>query len=202
MWGKCRRRGQGQQLKRGRTLDNLLKKQVDARYMNFPDRSSEIGGVISSYLSSKKNLPDEAIHLLFSANRWEKLEVIKKLLQNGTTLIVDRYCYSGVAYSVAKGLDLEWCKRPDVGLPQPDQVFFLTMPLTNLENRKDFGIERYEVLDMQKKVAAAYSELKDDSWEVIDADRPIEQIQNELFKTSLDVVNRIGNEAIGKLWTK
>jgi dTMP kinase len=31
-------------------------------------------------------------------------------LKNGTTLVVDRYSYSGVAFSSAKGLDIEWCK--------------------------------------------------------------------------------------------
>ena len=31
-------------------------------------------------------------------------------LKSGTSLIVDRYSYSGVAFSSAKGLDIEWCK--------------------------------------------------------------------------------------------
>ena len=31
-------------------------------------------------------------------------------LRAGTTLVVDRYSYSGVAFSSAKGLDLSWCK--------------------------------------------------------------------------------------------
>ena len=31
-------------------------------------------------------------------------------LRGGTTLIVDRYSFSGVAFSAAKGLDLTWCK--------------------------------------------------------------------------------------------
>lgn len=51
----------------------------------------------------QKELSDEAIHLLFSANRWERANNIMKLLEAGTTLIVDRYCYSGVAFSASKG---------------------------------------------------------------------------------------------------
>jgi len=34
-------------------------------------------------------------------------------LKTGKTLIVDRYSYSGVAFSSAKGLDIEWCKVKD-----------------------------------------------------------------------------------------
>lgn len=73
-------------------------------------------------------------------------------LKTGTTLIVDRYSYSGVAFSSAKGLDLEWCKvktwfrlflnevyvfyvvigkevfflqAPEIGLLSPDLVLYL-----------------------------------------------------------------------------
>lgn len=40
-------------------------------YWKFPDRTTPIGQLINGYLAEGMNLPDEAIHLLFSANRWE-----------------------------------------------------------------------------------------------------------------------------------
>ena len=43
-----------------------------AVFMNFPDRATAIGRQISAYLSSAEELDDRAVHLLFSANRWEK----------------------------------------------------------------------------------------------------------------------------------
>jgi dTMP kinase len=46
-------------------------------------------------------------------------------LQKGNFIILDRYAYSGVAFTSAKGLDYEWCKNSDRGLPRPDMVFFL-----------------------------------------------------------------------------
>jgi dTMP kinase len=36
------------------------------------DRTSPIGKMIDSYLQSKTEMDDHAIHLLFSSNRWEK----------------------------------------------------------------------------------------------------------------------------------
>jgi thymidylate kinase len=39
--------------------------------------------------------------------------------------ICDRYAFSGVAFSSAKGLDLDWCMSCDRGLPAPDAVIFL-----------------------------------------------------------------------------
>ncbi|KAJ6314801.1 hypothetical protein OIU78_018310, partial [Salix suchowensis] len=38
----------------------------------FPDRNTSVGQMISAYLSNKSHLDDRTIHLLFSANRWEK----------------------------------------------------------------------------------------------------------------------------------
>lgn len=38
----------------------------------FPDRNTGVGQMISSYLANDSHLDDHAIHLLFSANRWEK----------------------------------------------------------------------------------------------------------------------------------
>jgi len=40
-------------------------------------------------------------------------------------MVCDRYAYSGVAYSVAKGLDFDWCLGVDRGLVQPDLVLYL-----------------------------------------------------------------------------
>ncbi|XP_045497365.1 thymidylate kinase [Colias croceus] len=181
-------------------VDSLRKRNILAEYTNFPNRNTEIGKVINSYLTSKNDLPDEAIHLLFSANRWERLRDIIKTLEAGTTIVVDRYCYSGVAFSAAKGLDLNWCKSSDVGLPKPDKVFYLTIPLDVMQKRKGFGNERYEVPEFQKKVIKTYQELKEDDWDVLDADRTPEEIQEDLLKRTLNILNTIENP-IGKIWT-
>ena len=46
--------------------------QTPVELWSFPDRTTSIGRMIDAYLSSKAELDDAAIHLLFSANRWEK----------------------------------------------------------------------------------------------------------------------------------
>ncbi|KAK3023587.1 hypothetical protein RJ639_044047 [Escallonia herrerae] len=50
----------------------------------FPDRNTGVGQMISSYLANESQLDDRAIHLLFSANRWEKS--INKNGSNGIDL--------------------------------------------------------------------------------------------------------------------
>lgn len=72
--------------------------------IKFPERTTAIGQLINQYLKNEKQLEDHVIHLLFSANRWEFSEHMKNALASGTTLIVDRYAFSGAAYSASKAV--------------------------------------------------------------------------------------------------
>ncbi|KAL3363765.1 hypothetical protein AABB24_012810 [Solanum stoloniferum] len=152
----------------------------------FPDRNTGVGQMISSYLANKSQLDDHAIHLLFSANRWEKRSLMEEKLKSGTTLIVDRYSYSGVAFSSAKGLDIEWCKAPEIGLLAPDLVVYLDISPEKAAERGGYGDERYEQLEFQKKVAGSYLSLRDSSWKVIDATLSIEDVEKKLREAVLD----------------
>jgi dTMP kinase len=81
--------------------------------------------MIDEFLQNRMELDHQVIHLLFSANRWELLQSMKQKLEAGVNIICDRYWYSGVAYSYAKGLNLKWCEAPDKGLLTPDLVIVL-----------------------------------------------------------------------------
>lgn len=50
-------------------LQNELKQPI--YFIKFPERTSAIGRVINEYLQCGNELSNQAIHLLFSANRWE-----------------------------------------------------------------------------------------------------------------------------------
>ena len=58
--------------------------------------------MINSYLQSKTEMDDGAIYLLFAANAREKKKAMEAALAEGITLVVDRYSYSGVAFTAAK----------------------------------------------------------------------------------------------------
>ncbi|RYQ96772.1 hypothetical protein Ahy_B08g092641 isoform C [Arachis hypogaea] len=54
-------------------LANYLEGQgISAELWRFPDRNTDVGKMISAYLTNTSQLDDHTIHLLFSANRWEK----------------------------------------------------------------------------------------------------------------------------------
>lgn len=138
-----------------------------ARVISFPDRATEIGSVINDYLRGEIQLHDNAVHLLFAANRWEKFDEMLKDLHTGVTLIVDRYSYSGVAYSSAKkGANFGWCCAPENGLLQPDLVFFFSCNVDKLETREGFGEEAFETNQFQNAVRQSYMKMMEDNWVV------------------------------------
>lgn len=97
-------------------------------------------------------------HFLARAHRWEKRRQLLETLRAGTTVVMDRYAFSGVAYTAAKGaqgLDLDWCKAPDAGLPAPDLVLYMQLSKEAAAARAGFGEERYEKTEFQAKVRTA-----------------------------------------------
>jgi dTMP kinase len=124
-------------------LKHLMSLGVAAAAMRFPDRTTAVGTLIHQYLTGGADLDDRAIHLLFSANRWEGASQLEEhLFRRGQTVVCDRYAYSGVAFTSAKPrvqqggpLSLEWCRQPDMGLPAPDAVIFLDLSQEQAEQR-------------------------------------------------------------------
>ncbi|XP_021864094.1 thymidylate kinase [Spinacia oleracea] len=168
----------------------------------FPDRNTAVGQMISAYLSNESNLDDHTIHLLFSANRWEKRSLMEDKLKAGTTLIIDRYSYSGVAFSSAKGLDFDWCKAPEMGLLAPDMVLYLDISPEKAAERGGYGDERYERVDFQGKVREKYQALHDASWKIVDACLPMEEVQKKLREYVVECVATCQNgRALSHLWS-
>ncbi|RIB06998.1 thymidylate kinase-domain-containing protein [Gigaspora rosea] len=197
----CDRSGKSTQVK---LLVNRLE-QLGHNVMlwKFPERKTQIGSMIDEYLKNVKDVDDKAIHLLFSANRWECMSEMKKKLLDGITLVVDRYAYSGAAYSAAKGLDLEWCKSPDIGLLTPDIVFFMNLTSEEAEKRFGFGNERYEEKAFQEKVRNIFNFLKDPTWKVLNACRAVEKLHKEIERLSLKTIQKCSNLPLKEdLWEK
>jgi dTMP kinase len=203
----------------------------------FPDRTTATGQIINQYLQSKStssstssststtsatHLSDQAIHLLFSANRWEAAEPIKELLQAGTHIVCDRYAFSGVAFSAAKpNMSLSWCMAPDVGLPAPDCVVFLDLSPEQAEQRGGYGQERYETQDFQTAVRQQFTKLqnylpehtKERSsstssaaaaasvpWHVVNAAQSMEQVEQDIWSIVEPMLPAVAQQPIGQLW--
>ncbi|KAK3730212.1 hypothetical protein RRG08_034958 [Elysia crispata] len=196
----CDRSGKSTQC--AKLTDRLRKEGHKAELLKFPDRTTSIGLIINNYLANKEDQSDEVIHLLFSANRWECMQKMTNLLLGGNNLVIDRYAYSGIAYSAAKGMDLNWCRQPDVGLIKPDKVIYMTLSENKASERADFGEERYEKKEFQAKVEKIFEQLHDPSyWQVVNGDGSIDEVHQDIFSAVSEVLSADCGP-LQKLWTE
>lgn len=179
-----------------RLVSTLQSQGLAAEAIRFPDRTTTIGTMINAYLANATELDDHAIHLLFSANRWEAMAALRAKLAAGTTLVCDRYAYSGVAFSASKvGIDFEWCKQCDRGLPRPDVVVYLDISTEAAAKRGQYGEERYENQEMQAKVRENFRKLREGDeeglWHVVDAAQSLEEVSEAVGKVALAATKKV-----------
>lgn len=75
--------------------------------------------------------------------------------------------------------------------------------------RGNFGEERYEKVDFQKKVRDQFMKLKEEDevagtlpWHVVDATQTIEQVQAQIATIVDGVMASVGDKPSAKLWLK
>ena len=182
-------------------VEALKAKGTAVEHMVFPDRTTPIWQIINSYLASATDMDDHALHLLFSSNRWEAEGRIRSLLEAGTTVVCDRYAFSGIAYTGAKGVDLDWCAAPDAGLPAPDLVLFLEVPVEVAESRGDYGEERYEKREFQAKVRTAFEGLKArfPDWQIVDGQPAPPEVHAKVAGLAEEAIASAARAPIGTL---
>lgn len=103
-------------------------------------------------------------------------------------MVIDRYFYSGIVYSAAKGdptLGLEWARGMEVGLPLPDLCLFLDVAPGVVVGRGGFGGERYETGGMQERVRGGFLALMGGvdggGMRVVDAGRGVEVVEGKVW---------------------
>merc|ERR1719285_360522 len=153
-----------------------------------------------SYLKNASDLNYRQIHLLFSANRHEFSSVIEEKLKAGITVVCDRYCFSGAAYTSAKQakkpddkkrppMDYKWCILPDEGLPSPDLIILLDMDVKQAAKRGSYGEERYEKLEFQIEVQRVFHFIQKITsghlnWKVVDAAQSKEAVGSQIVEAA------------------
>lgn len=173
------------------------------KQMRFPDRTTPIGQQIDAYLRGSSHAEDHAIHLLFSANRWEAAASIEADIAVGTTVIVDRYYYSGIVYSAAKRnpeLSLAWARKCDEGLPRPDVCIFLSISEEVAMKRGGYGEEKYEKHEMQQQVRILFEQLHTSpdgqDFCVVDGGRPLDVVESDVTRLAGEAMQRVRTSAM------
>ena len=158
----------------------------------YPDVVTVSGEAIAKAL--KQNVDEHTLHLLHAANRWETKQELEDLLKQGYTVILDRYYYSGIAYSYARNPDIsaDWCLACEKGLLKPDKVFYFKIDVRDSIIRGEIASEGIDCkppepweedegfLSVVKSVYETKLFDQDCKWRKIDATQTIQRITEEL----------------------
>ncbi|VDM98814.1 unnamed protein product [Thelazia callipaeda] len=192
----CDRAGKSLQAKK--LVERICGTGAHAELISFPDRLSDLGKFIDCYLKKKLEMQPREAHLIFAANRQALMPLMKEKLLQGIHLVVDRYIYSGIAYTLAKedeSVTMEWAKMADIGELRPDCVIYLNLPLEEAQKRDGFGHERFDFNEFQKKVNNVMVKLAaedEDLWQIIDASLSVDEVSETVWKTVAPTLNNVG----------
>ena len=166
----------------------LRAKKLKTKTFSFPDYSTPIGKEIKKYLNGKRKFPPQVIHCLLAANRWEKIDEIKKALATNTIIIMNRYYQSNLVYGKVNGLEMDWLVNLDAGLPKSDIVIVLDVNTKESFHRKKSKRDKFEKdKNFYQKISNTYRELaKKENWILVNAsdskDTVHRSIINIIFK--------------------
>jgi dTMP kinase len=172
-----------------KTQSELLAKALKARKLktkifSFPDYATPLGKEIDNFLHGKRKFPPQVIHCLLAANRWEKLQEIKRAQSENSVLIMNRYYQSNLVYGIVNRLNLKWLQNLDEGLPKADLVIVLDVSQKESFNRKKSKRDKFEK-DRQflEQISKTYRKLaKNLGWKLVDASRTKEQVHQSIME--------------------
>ena len=164
------------------------------------------GGLVRDALSGFTPRSGGEIAALFMADRVQHnvnpVWGIQKMLASGFDVICDRYYYSSMAYQ-GTVTDPDWVERINLDCPEirrPDLCVFLDVDYERCRRRMEEGrafLEIYEneasMIATRRRYYAVFEELKErDRIAVIDADRPVEEVAEDVFRAVLPLFS--GND--------
>ena len=172
-----------------KTQSTLLAKRlkslkIKTKLFSFPDYSTPIGKEIDKYLHGKRKFPPQTIHTLLAANRWEKVDEIKKAQEKNSVVIMNRYAESNLVYGLANGLKLPWLEGLDAGLPKSDLVIVLDVPQNESFKRKRQNRDKFEKnAEFSQTISRTYRKLaKKKRWKIIDATQSKNDVHQDIMR--------------------
>ena len=180
-------------------IKKICEKNPQKFFQTAEPTSLETGKFLRKMLSGEFSVDEKTNSFLFAADRAEHLygkNGIIEQINNGKTVISDRYLFSSLAYqSISCGEELP--KLLNSTFPLPEILFFFEIDpeisLKRVDSRNEKK-EIYEKIETQKKIAMEYEKIiseyennKSCTMKIIriDATKSIEEISDTISKIIL-----------------
>jgi dTMP kinase len=151
-----------------------------------------IGRFIRDYAEAgDRYLQPESEALLFTADRFEHSKRIEETLEQGITVVCDRYYHSTLAYQGAAGVDVPWLRDLQKFALKPDLVLLLDVDpgrsLLRVSGRTLTVFENRDYLSGVRDLYLVFA--KEGEMRLVDTGRPVDEVEAE--------VQRLVEELIG-----
>ena len=207
--------GSGKQTQFQQLQESLLKDGIDYKVVSFPNYDSPSSALVQMYLSGEfgenaKEISPYIASTFYAADRYATFQTgYKKYYENGGIILADRYTTANMVHQAGKIKDekerekfLNWLWDFEFnlyGLPVPNEVFFLNMPvkksielMKNRENKlthqEKKDIHERDVNHLKDAYEAACDVSKKYNW------YEIKCVKNNEIRTIEDIHQEIYNE--------
>jgi dTMP kinase len=183
------------------TQVKLLKEKLEAAglkvYTTYEPTDSLMGKMIRDAFNRRIELDQRTIAALFVADRLDhllnKTNGVIKMLEDGYTVIMDRYYLSSYAYQ-SSFLDTNWIIQANslaADLLRPDlNIYIDVTPEVSMErlNKGRTSMELYETIENLEKVRNKYFEIfetlkEEEKIAIVDGNRNPETIADDVWET-------------------
>jgi dTMP kinase len=112
--------------------------------LHYPDYDTPIGRILQQALCEGLELDARARTMLFAANRWENDAVVRRHVDQGAMVLIDRYSASNIVYGLSQGYERRWLESLEEGLTPADVTVFVDITPEESERRKQSGRDDFE----------------------------------------------------------
>ena len=185
--------GSGKAVQGERLMSWLQSEGHSVKLYSYPDIKSRFGEILNDFLAGRLRLDERTQLLAFAADIMKDQSAIRKALEGGDVVLLDRYVPSTIAYQCAKGVPLiDALKLMNMLQPlKPDVILWFDIPPeVGIERRaKKKGKRKRDVHDadasLLRKVRANYLKLNNikwlsRKWVRIDGNRPVKEIGDDI----------------------
>ena len=160
--------GSGKTTASKKLAEYLTEKKFKVMWTREPNTNSKIGSLIEDILLGKVTVAEEAIPLLFAADRADHTKrIIIPAIKKGYVVISDRYLHSSLAYQksgMERVFARDWLEKINKYAINPDLVVFLDItPEEGLSRigkwQRIHDDKFFEDVETQKRIRDAYHEI-------------------------------------------
>lgn len=165
------------------TLAKKLARELDAFYTSEPSETA-FGEKLDDLIEEGVERP-ETVALAFAADRMIHVEEeIVPRLEEGDTVVSDRYYHSSLVYQPLMGLEEDWVRQLNRAAVSPDQTFILDIPVEEAQERISERQDRnsFEKPEFEKRVVERYRKISDmPDTHLVDGSLPPEKVFEKVF---------------------